>query len=79
MLLDEPTNHLDVDAIEWLEAELKSSPNSYIIISHDRKFLSNLTNDTIWVDRGQARDAPLALEDLRLGATKFGMKKIKNT
>ena len=55
MLLDEPTNHLDVDAIEWLEAELKSSPNSYIIISHDRKFLSNLTNDTIWVDRGQAR------------------------
>ena len=55
MLLDEPTNHLDVDAIEWLEAELKSSPNSYIIISHDRKFLSNLTNDTIWLDRGQAR------------------------
>lgn len=55
MLLDEPTNHLDVEAIEWLEAELKSSPKSYIIISHDRKFLSNLTNDTIWLDRGQAR------------------------
>ena len=55
MLLDEPTNHMDVEAIEWLEAELKSSPNSYIIISHDRKFLSNLTNDTIWLDRGQAR------------------------
>ena len=55
MLLDEPTNHMDVEAIEWLEAELKSSPKSYIIISHDRKFLSNLTNDTIWLDRGQAR------------------------
>ena len=55
MLLDEPQIHLDVEAIEWLEAELKSSPNSYIIISHDRKFLSNLTNDTIWLDRGQAR------------------------
>ena len=55
MLLDEPTNHMDVEAIEWLEAELKSSPKSSIIISHDRKFLSNLTNDTIWLDRGQAR------------------------
>ena len=55
MLLDEPTNHLDVEAIEWLEAELKGSSQSFIVISHDRKFLSNLTNDTIWVDRGQAR------------------------
>ena len=55
MLLDEPTNHLDVEAIEWLEAELKGSSQSFIVISHDRKFLSNLTNDTIWVDRGKAR------------------------
>ena len=55
MLLDEPTNHLDVEAIEWLEAELKDLSKSFIVISHDRKFLSNLTNDTIWVDRGQAR------------------------
>lgn len=55
MLLDEPTNHLDVEAIEWLEAELKGLSKSFIVISHDRKFLSNLTNDTIWVDRGKAR------------------------
>ena len=55
MLLDEPTNHLDVEAIEWLEAKLKGLSKSFIVISHDRKFLSNLTNDTIWVDRGQAR------------------------
>ena len=55
MLLDEPTNHLDVEAIEWLESELKGLSKSFIVISHDRKFLSNLTNDTIWVDRGQAR------------------------
>ena len=55
MLLDEPTNHLDVESIEWLEAELKGLSKSFIVISHDRKFLSNLTNDTIWVDRGQAR------------------------
>ena len=55
MLLDEPTNHLDVEAIEWLEVELKGLSKSFIVISHDRKFLSNLTNDTIWVDRGKAR------------------------
>ena len=55
MLLDEPTNHLDVEAIEWLESELKYSSKSFVIISHDRTFLSNLTNDTIWVDRGKAR------------------------
>ena len=55
VLLDEPTNHLDVEAIEWLETELKYSSKSFVIISHDRAFLSNLTNDTIWVDRGKAR------------------------
>ena len=55
MLLDEPTNHLDLEAIEWLETELKYSSKSFVIISHDRAFLSNLTNDTIWVDRGKAR------------------------
>ncbi len=55
MLLDEPTNHLDLGAIEWLESELKYSSKSFVIISHDRTFLSNLTNDTVWVDRGTAR------------------------
>ena len=54
MLLDEPTNHLDLEAIEWLEAELKHSSKSFVIISHDRTFLSNLTNDTVWIDRGKA-------------------------
>ena len=54
MLLDEPTNHLDVEAIEWLETKLNSSSKSFVIISHDRMFLSNLTNDTVWVDRGKA-------------------------
>ncbi len=55
MLLDEPTNHLDIIAIEWLESELKHSTKTFVIISHDRTFLSNLTNDTVWVDRGRAR------------------------
>ena len=55
MLFDEPTNHLDVEAIEWLESVLKYSSKSFVIISHDRTFLSNLTNDTVWIDRGKAR------------------------
>jgi len=55
LLLDEPTNHLDLEAIVWLESELKYSSKSFVIISHDRTFLSNLTNDTIWIDRGKAR------------------------
>jgi ATP-binding cassette subfamily F protein uup len=41
MLLDEPTNHLDIEAIGWLEAELKSTRAAYVLISHDRRFLRN--------------------------------------
>src|SRR5215211_2593171 len=43
LLLDEPTNHLDLTTIEWLEAELAASRCALIIISHDRRFLANLT------------------------------------
>jgi len=53
LLLDEPTNHLDVKAIEWLEEELKSSRGALILISHDRRFLENLSRATIWLDRGR--------------------------
>jgi ABC transport system ATP-binding/permease protein len=55
MLLDEPTNHLDLPAIEWLEAELKSSRSAFILISHDRRFLEALSNRTVWLDRGSAK------------------------
>ncbi|MEP1765103.1 MAG: ATP-binding cassette domain-containing protein [Sulfitobacter sp.] len=55
MLLDEPTNHLDIEAIAWLEAELKSTRAAYVIISHDRAFLNALTRATLWVDRGAVR------------------------
>ncbi|HEX4273459.1 MAG TPA: ABC-F family ATP-binding cassette domain-containing protein [Rhizomicrobium sp.] len=53
LLLDEPTNHLDVKAIEWLEDELKSARGALILISHDRRFLENLSRATIWLDRGK--------------------------
>ncbi len=55
MLLDEPTNHLDIEAIRWLEAELREARAAYVIISHDRAFLRALTEATLWIDRGEVR------------------------
>jgi ATP-binding cassette subfamily F protein uup len=55
LLLDEPTNHLDLTTIEWLEAELASRRCALVLISHDRRFLSNLSRSTAWLDRGQIR------------------------
>src|SRR5499427_3738758 len=55
LLLDEPTNHLDLPAIEWLEAELAARKGALVIISHDRRFLTNLSRGTAWLDRGQIR------------------------
>ena len=55
LMLDEPTNHLDIVAIEWLEAELRATRSALVLISHDRRFLENLTNATVWIDRGVTR------------------------
>ncbi|MEE2946139.1 MAG: ATP-binding cassette domain-containing protein [Pseudomonadota bacterium] len=55
MLLDEPTNHLDIEAIAWLENELKQTRAGYVLISHDRAFLGELTRATLWIDRGMVR------------------------
>jgi ATP-binding cassette subfamily F protein uup len=55
LLLDEPTNHLDLPAIEWLEGELKSVSSGLVLISHDRRFLENLSRSMVWLDRGQTR------------------------
>ncbi|MBV0911911.1 ABC-F family ATP-binding cassette domain-containing protein [Anianabacter salinae] len=55
MLLDEPTNHLDIQAIEWLEDQLKTTRTAFILISHDRAFLRALTRATLWLDRGVVR------------------------
>ncbi|MCU9849741.1 ATP-binding cassette domain-containing protein [Defluviimonas sp. WL0024] len=55
MLLDEPTNHLDIEAIRWLEAELKETRAAFVLISHDRAFLRALTRATLWIDRGRVR------------------------
>jgi len=55
LLLDEPTNHLDIEAIDWLESYLSNLRDAFVLISHDRAFLRNLTRATLWVDRGIVR------------------------
>jgi ATP-binding cassette subfamily F protein uup len=55
LLLDEPTNHLDLAAIEWLESWLQRYNGAFVVISHDRTFLTRLTRSTFWLDRGSLR------------------------
>jgi ABC transport system ATP-binding/permease protein len=55
LLLDEPTNHLDIAAIDWLEGWLSRFGGAFVVISHDRTFLTRLTRSTLWLDRGLLR------------------------
>jgi ATP-binding cassette subfamily F protein uup len=55
LLLDEPTNHLDLPAIEWLETALRQLNSALILVSHDRRFLTNMADTTIWLDRGNTK------------------------
>ena len=56
LLLDEPTNHLDIESIQWLEDFLISNGKAVIVISHDRKFVDNITTRTIEVTMGRIYD-----------------------
>jgi ABC transport system ATP-binding/permease protein len=55
LLLDEPTNHLDLPTIEWLETKLEAWRGGYVLVSHDRRFLSRLAKAVLWLDRGVVR------------------------
>ncbi|HVY90930.1 MAG TPA: ABC-F family ATP-binding cassette domain-containing protein [Hyphomonadaceae bacterium] len=55
LLLDEPTNHLDVPAIELLEDELRSFRGAALIVSHDRRFLENISTSVAWLRQGRVR------------------------
>ena len=59
LLLDEPTNHLDLGAIDWLEDWLNRFKGAFIVISHDRTFLTRLTKSCLWLDRGTVRRAEI--------------------
>ena len=56
LLLDEPTNHLDLPVIDWLEKYLGRLRSAVVLISHDRQFLKNLTQRTVWLDRGTTKE-----------------------
>jgi ATP-binding cassette subfamily F protein uup len=58
LLMDEPTNHLDLAIIEWLETFLRSWRGALIVISHDKTFLSNISDKVFWLDRGKLRVCP---------------------
>ena len=58
ILLDEPTNHLDIESIRWLEVFLKSYRGAILVVSHDRRFLDNITNRTIEFSLGKIYDMP---------------------
>jgi ATP-binding cassette subfamily F protein uup len=59
LFLDEPTNHLDLAAIDWLEEWLGRFRGAFVVISHDRTFLTRLTKSTLWLDRGSLRRAEI--------------------
>jgi len=59
LFLDEPTNHLDLSGIEWLEDWLNRFTGAFIVISHDRTFLTRLTRSCLWLDRGHLRRAEI--------------------
>jgi len=59
LLLDEPTNHLDLAGIDWLESWLNRFAGAFIVISHDRTFLTRLTKSCLWLERGQMRRAEI--------------------
>ena len=56
LLLDEPTNHLDIESIGWLEDFLINNGKAVVVISHDRKFVDNITTRTIEVTMGRIYD-----------------------
>jgi len=56
LMLDEPTNHLDIESLTWLEEYLKGYDGSVVVISHDRRFLDNLTRRTIEIANGKAAE-----------------------
>ena len=58
LLLDEPTNHLDIAGIEWLEELLCGFPGSVLFVTHDRRFLDNVTTRVIELDRGRLASFP---------------------
>ncbi len=58
LLLDEPTNHLDLEIIEWFEQYLRTYKGAVICVSHDKRFLENISDKVFWLDRGDLKVCP---------------------
>ncbi len=78
LLLDEPTNHLDLNAIEWLEKKLDGVRCAAVIISHDRRFLSRLTRQTLWLERGTVRRKEIGFKGFEEWAEQVFEEEAKN-
>ena len=63
LLLDEPTNHLDVAAIEWLEDLMRGLAGTVLFVTHDRRFLDNVANEIVELDRGRLASYPGSFAD----------------
>ena len=85
VILDEPTNHLDIDTIEWLEAWLKRSRTTLLMVTHDRYFLDRVCNRIIEIDREQIYtyngnyDYYMRKRAERIEAMAAELAKVKNT
>lgn len=58
LLLDEPTNHLDIPMIEYLESRLRTFAGVVLLVSHDRRFLENVSTGTLWLRQGKVLKSP---------------------
>ncbi|OYU15076.1 MAG: elongation factor 3 [Alphaproteobacteria bacterium PA4] len=78
LLLDEPTNHLDIAAIEWLENWLDRYSGAFLSISHDRAFLTRLTKNCLWLDRGTLRRAEVGFGGFEDWSDRVAAEEAKN-
>ena len=78
LLLDEPTNHLDIAAIEWLENWLDRFSGAMLAISHDRAFLTRLTKNCLWLDRGTLRRAEVGFGGFEQWSERVAAEEAKN-
>ena len=78
LLLDEPTNHLDIAAIEWLENWLDRFNGGFVSISHDRSFLTRLTRNCLWLDRGALRRAEVGFGGFEDWSDRVAAEEAKN-
>jgi len=53
LLLDEPTNHLDIESIQWLEKFLKTSRQTFVMVTHDRELMQQVCDHIVEIDNGR--------------------------